>query len=61
MVHLPSNIIKDFSDKTAYAQNCIEMWAQVLNIQEPFTPKALLSNLQLLFGLSQGYTKDASS
>ena len=37
------------------------MWAQVYEIQDNRTPKALLDNIFLLFGLYQGSTQDIDS
>ena len=58
MTHSPSNIIKALSDNTYYAEKGLEMWYQVNKIQETCNPKALLANLHLFFGLSQGPTQE---
>ena len=61
MDHFPPKTIETFSDNAAYSQKVIDIWAQVCEIQETFTPKDLLSNLRLLFVLSQGSTKETAS
>ena len=36
------------------------MWAQVCDTQDPSTPKALIANLRLLFGLSKGSIRETA-
>ena len=61
MTHLLSNITEDFSANMDYAKKEINMWAQVCEIQEPRTPNTILSNLCLIFYLSQGSTQETQS
>ena len=58
MVHIPSTTTEEFSDNMAYSQKGIAIWDQVCDIQEPRTPKVILDNLCLLFGLYQWSTRE---
>ena len=46
-----------FSDNISYANKHIEMWDQVWKSQNLLTPKALLANLYILFGILQDSTQ----
>ena len=60
MVHLPSNDDEIFYETFVLNKKIIEMLEQVFGMQDPFTPKSLMVNIHLLFGLSQVSTKDMS-
>ena len=54
-------VIKIFYYNLVYSNKIIEMWEQVCKIQEPLTPKSLLVNMRLIFGLLRGSTQEPSS
>ena len=50
-----------FTNNNLYAEKGIDMWDQVWEIQETCTPEALLDNLHLLYGLSQGSSHETTN
>ena len=58
MVHPPSKIVDELFNIALYTKKGIEVWDHVCEIQNPWTTKALQSNLYIIFFLSQGSTQE---